>query len=222
MYLDSISPILAREKVMHEHDLEDYLQAKELAVKNLVTRSFFSLLQKSGFTSEKDNELLIPFLDRIYKVSYPEFNFIDIQDGQSEVPIKDQILILHYLQAEPPKFLDGQWISYREISRVFYHYNAFAQNAIYPLQQEFGNKSQELGRIVEKLKGKVVQAGDFGYEFNVFPMVPFRMILWEGDEEFDPSANILFDSSIVDILCPEDIAWMASIVVERLIYLKQE
>jgi hypothetical protein len=47
--------------------------------------------------------------------------------------------------------------------------------------------------------------------------VPVRIILYAGDAEFAPEANILFDRSIGGMLSPEDIAWLAGMLVYRLI-----
>jgi hypothetical protein len=46
-----------------------------------------------------------------------------------------------------------------------------------------------------------------------------QIILWEGDEEFSPEANILFYDTIGDILSPEDFAWLAGMLVYRLMAL---
>ena len=69
--------------------------------------------------------------------------------------------------------------------------------------------------------GTAVEAGDAAFEFTVFPHVPTQLILHAGDEEFPPEANILFDDSIGTILSPEDVAWMAGMVVYRLMALVQ-
>jgi hypothetical protein len=58
-----------------------------------------------------------------------------------------------------------------------------------------------------------------GYEFGLLPNVPVRLILWAGDDEFPAAGNILFDENINRILSPEDIAWLAGMLVYRLIAL---
>ena len=51
--------------------------------------------------------------------------------------------------------------------------------------------------------------------------MPVRLILHAGDEEFPAEANILFDRSIGRMLSPEDVAWMAGMLVYRLIALSR-
>jgi hypothetical protein len=80
----------------------------------------------------------------------------------------------------------------------------------------FGPDVSLLVKAAEKLGGRAIDAGDAGFEFAVFPRVPIQLILWEGDEEFPPEANILFDDVIGELLSPEDIAWLAGMLVYRL------
>jgi hypothetical protein len=65
--------------------------------------------------------------------------------------------------------------------------------------------------------GRPVEPGDAGFEFQLFPKVPVRLIFYAGDAEFAPEANILFDRSIGGMLSPEDIAWLSGMLVYRLI-----
>jgi hypothetical protein len=50
----------------------------------------------------------------------------------------------------------------------------------------------------------------------VLPNVPARLILHAGDEEFPSEAAILFDRSVGRILTPEDVAWLAGMLVYRM------
>ncbi|MGD9290125.1 MAG: DUF3786 domain-containing protein, partial [Desulfobacterales bacterium] len=70
-----------------------------------------------------------------------------------------------------------------------------------------------------QLHGKKIDNGDAAFEFKALPAVPLQLILWSGDEEFPAEANILFDNTIGQILSPEDVAWLAGMVVYRLMAL---
>jgi hypothetical protein len=78
-----------------------------------------------------------------------------------------------------------------------------------------------LSRAAGRLKGEPTGIGDAGFGFRVFPKVPVRVILYAGDEEFPAEANILFERSIERMLSPEDVAWMAGMLVYRLIALSK-
>ena len=87
------------------------------------------------------------------------------------------------------------------------------------VKQVFGENVDGFTRAADRLGGTAVDAGDAAFEFSVFPHVPVQLILHAGDEEFPPEANILFDDSIGAILSPEDVAWLAGMVVYRLMAL---
>ena len=96
--------------------IDDYIAAKKLAVEKLAKLSLDSIIRQSGFATSKADVINIPFLDRNYRASYPEFKFIDASESNKEVPIQEQVLILHYLMANSPRKLPPKWIAYREIS----------------------------------------------------------------------------------------------------------
>jgi hypothetical protein len=201
--------------------IDDYKNARKLAIEKLATDSFIAILQRTGFESIEANRFRIAFLNRIYHISFPELEFEDEVDSQEEVPIQEQILILHYMLPPAPAPLTDNWVSYREIPGASFYYSAFVKRAIDPLKKVFGQNVDGLLRAGEILDGKTINTGDAGYEFRLFPNVPVRLILWAADDEFPAEANIVFNENIGDILSPEDIAWLAGMLVYRLIALSR-
>ena len=199
--------------------IDDYLKARKLSVASLRRVSFEAIVHRSGFESESSHIIKVPFLDQVYHVRYPEFNFENRQDTSKEVPIQEQILILHYMEGSGAGPLTGRWVSYREIPGASFYYAAFLKRAVEPIKKAFGYNPTPLVEAVRPLGGVKVEAGDAGYQFQVFPGVPLQLILHAGDDEFPPEANILFDGNLERIFSPEDIAWMAGMVAYRLIAL---
>lgn len=197
--------------------VDDYKNAKKIALETLLTYSFNDMANQSGFDALEDSVLKVPFLNREFRLSYPDFIFKDISDVDKEVPIQEQVLILHYLMAESANTPTGNWVSYREIPGASFYYSAFTKRAIDPLKKVFGDNISALKEASLSLNGSPVDIGDAGFDFRVFPRAPVRMIVWHGDDEFPSEANILFDETIGKMLSPEDIAWMAGMLVYRLI-----
>jgi hypothetical protein len=202
--------------------IDDYLNAKKLAVEKLAKEPFEAILERSGFDSTHADTLRVPFLDRIYSIDYPHFEFKDSSNAGQEVPLQEQVLILHYLMAVPIPRPTSRWISYREIPGATFYFSAFVKRAIDPLKKAFGQNPAAFCRAAEKLRAHKIDSGDAGYELKVLPAVALQLILWAGDEEFPPDANILFESSIAQVLSPEDAAWLAGMVVYRLIAISRE
>ncbi len=48
-------------------------------------------------------------------VTYPDFDFLDVADNDVEVPIQEQVLIMHYMSSMKSIEPAGKWIAYREI-----------------------------------------------------------------------------------------------------------
>ena len=51
--------------------IDDYINARKLAVEKLSQASFDTIAERYGFKPTDDQSLRIPFLDRNYQVSYP-------------------------------------------------------------------------------------------------------------------------------------------------------
>lgn len=201
--------------------IDDYINARQIAVEELSKESFNNIAKRSGFETLRDNVLKVPFLDRIYQVNFPDFEFKNVSEKETAVPIQEQVLILHYLMAESTKKLTGNWVAYREIQGASFYFSAFVKRAIDPLKKVFGQNISGLSKASNNINGKAIDIGDVGFEFKFFPKVPLQLILWEGDDEFSPEANILFDETIGEILSPEDVAWLSGMLVYRLIALSR-
>jgi hypothetical protein len=199
--------------------IDDYKQAKALAVQVLSKQPLDRMTRRAGFGPESDAAFRVPFLDRVYRVSHPDFDFVDIAGPGREVPLQEQVLILHYLMAETDASPLGNWIAYREIPGAAFYYGAFVKRAVEPLKKVYGNDIAGFQRASQQLEGVKIEEGDAGFEFRPLPRVPLRLILWVGDEEFAPEAGILFDTSVAESLGPEDAAWLASLLVYRLMAL---
>lgn len=201
--------------------IDDYKNARKLAIEKLAAESFGSILQRTGVEAGELSQFRVAFLNRVYRIGFPELEFEDDAEPEKDIPIQEQILILHYMLAAVHPTLTGNWISFREIPGASFYYSAFVRRAIDPLKNIFGQNAEGLLKAGKLLGGWKIDTGDVGYEFRLLPNVPVRLILWAGDDEFPAAANILFDQNIGGILSPEDIAWLAGMLVYRLIALSK-
>ena len=169
-----------------------------------------------------DDHFEIRFLDRRYGIAYPEFQFEDMDAPERDIPLQEQVLILHYMDGglipdDPP----GDMIAYREIPGAAFYFGPFVKRAVNPLKETFGRNLEAFHRACRVLNATPIGCGRRGYRFQVFPQLAMHYILWEGDEEFDSEANILFSEATGDCLSPEDAAWLAGMVVYRLMALSR-
>ncbi|MFP4474752.1 MAG: DUF3786 domain-containing protein [Desulfatibacillaceae bacterium] len=201
--------------------IDDYNEARRLAVENLAQTPAKQLSRESGFDLASHDSLRVPFLNRVYRVALPDFTFEDDQDQDRDVPIQEQVLILHYLKAPDKAPPSSNWVAYREIPGAAFYHPTFAKRALDPLKRFFGDNLNGLKRSAHQLDGTPIDVGDVGFEFRPFPYVPLQVVMYAGDEEFPPDAGILFDKGAGDMLSPEDLAWLAGMLVYRLIALSR-
>jgi hypothetical protein len=201
--------------------IDDYIAACRLAREQLSADNCGRLAARSGFEPTDQGALAIPFLNRRYHLSCPGLEFTDASADKKEIPLQEQVLILHYLLADGEATPSGDWVAYREIPGAAFYFGAFLKRAVDPLKKTFGQDIAGFGRAAARLRGEPVTIGDAGYEFRVFPKIPVRLVLYAGDEEFPAEAAIVFDRSIGRMLSPEDVAWMAGMLVYRLIALSR-
>ena len=141
------------------------------------------------------------------------------------VPVKisegketERILWLHYLISEGTREpSQNDLISYREIPGAKFYEPKFIERAVNPLAKRFGKDPAALLSAGLKLNGVKADAGDYSVTLFPFPLIPVTYIIWEGDEEFPASANILFDRTAAGRLDAEDAAVLASVGTYKLI-----
>jgi hypothetical protein len=195
--------------------VDDYIAACRLAREKLAADPCERIAARSGFAFDA-GALRIPFLDRVYAVSCPGFEFADAVSAGAQIPLQEQVLVLHYLAADAPAAVTGDWVAYREIPGATFYFPAFVKRAVDPLKKRFGADLEAFRRAAARLACTAVGQGDAAAELRALPNIPVRLILHAGDEEFPPEAAILFDRSAGRILSPEDLAWLAGMVVYRM------
>lgn len=200
--------------------IDDFIGARDQAVDALVRQTPAAVAQRAGFELNPDNSLRIPFLTRTYHVSFPEFQFADAIAGpdQPDVPLQEQVLLLHYLLAEGPA-AGADWISYRDIPGAAFYYSVFVKRATDPLKKVFAADLPAFERAAARLGGQPSDLGDRACTFQVLPRLALQTIIWQGDEDFAPEANILFSDNARTLLLPEDAAWLAGMLVYRMMAL---
>jgi hypothetical protein len=202
--------------------VDDYIHAKTIAIEKLQKTEFADIIRRSGYDAIEGNIFRVPFLDRVYRIEYPDFAFSDESGDGKEIPLQEQVLILHYLIGADSDPVDDNWITYREIPGASFYFSVFVKRAVDPLKSVFGQDPDGFSRAAHGLGGKTIEHGDAAFEFAILPKVSVQIILWEGDDEFPPEANILFDETVSDILTPEDIAWLSGLLVYRLISISKQ
>jgi hypothetical protein len=172
--------------------------------------------RKSGARYVEPNEILINYIGRQYHISVPEVE-ISLESSEEEVPLKDRILILHYLTGANGTPATGKLIAHKQLPGGVSYFPAFCQRAIAPLAKNFGESPDLLMEAATRLGGHEGDYGDVSVTVSAFSRVPITLVLWRGDEEVPPNGNILFDANISDYLSTEDVIVLCETIVWKLV-----
>ena len=110
----------------------------------------------------------------------------------------------------------GKYLTYREFPWGEVYNTQFTGRCIVRYAMSYGFKSHLLPPIMEKLPAKAIPVSDVGYEITLMPGLTIQFLLWLGDEEFPPNAQILFSDNFRYAYSTEDMANIGDIVLNRM------
>jgi hypothetical protein len=164
-----------------------------------------------------EGRIFLPYLGRDLSLLISQ-GTIALRNGGSALSLREEILVLHYLEKASGIPPTGQWISFAETPGGTFYHPVFLLRGKAPLVRHFGKETQRLLTLAaDEMGGTPLNLGDVGVRIQAFPRADVGLVLWKGDEEFPPEGNILFDSSITGYLPVEDIVILAETIVWKLI-----
>lgn len=195
-------------------DAGNLRRSLEIAWQELVRQDIGDISRRSeGRLSGRD--IVIEFMGSEYTASM-EKESLTTRDGDRSNPFFEAI-ILHYLVNAKDISQSGKKITFRELEGGSFYYGAFYNRTIAPLIDRFGKDPKELIPAGLGTGGSVIDMGDAAVEIPIFPKISFYIVLWEGDDEVAPNANVLFDSTSGYHLPTEDMAALGNMVASQLI-----
>lgn len=187
--------------------------------KTLQKREFKSVAEiRNVIYDEEKKEISIKVFNREYILNCND-ETIRRSDDNHIPSAETGVMILNYLSfTENNIDKTNKWVSLKEIPNGgMMFYPAFYKSSIVSLINTFGYDSSKLRKCGENLGGKEIKMGDIAFEFEVFPKVFCRVVIWEGDDEIEPSATILFDSSVQYIMHVESIIGLGGYIINKII-----
>ncbi|MBI5722605.1 MAG: DUF3786 domain-containing protein [Planctomycetes bacterium] len=127
-----------------------------------------------------------------------------------------RILVLHYLCCTArPAGLEPS-VAFADISSTRVYAGVYGKRVTDRLCAAAGRDIKTLRAGAEALGSRFVKGGDLAFDLPAFPRLTVRVIWHAADEEFPPSATLLFPSNIEAFFCAEDIVVLAERLVSRL------
>jgi len=186
--------------------------ALDQAWKKLMAKDLSSVVE-SSWSKGHDGTIVLPFFEGELEIDMEE-NMIS--EKEVKVETFTAILALHYLLGCGRGSPSGNLVPFTQAVGGELYFTAFKKRAIDKLAELFGSDPGRLIKAGSAIGGEVAHIGSASVLLHVFPKAPVTAVVWEGDEEIPPSANILFDEVTLSILPTEDLAVIGSLVASRL------
>lgn len=170
---------------------------------------------------EERNVFTMRMMGKEYELAFPKFavkkvDETDREYGALEQEYAAQILAIRYLLRGVAVDPTGNFKTYRDFPWGETYFRQFYGRCILRLAFGYGNKQDLFAKTMEKIGAKKIENGDVAYEFEFMDHLSVRFILWAGDEEFPPSAQILFADNMAFAFEAEDLAVIGDISIGTL------
>ncbi len=202
-----------KERVPFEHYLSEYRNADP---EEISRRTGVSWL-------EEEKSFLLRFLGVEYKISFPEFSAAPAKEPPKQgdqFPLLKinaaRILVIRFLLEGCAAAGTGKFLTYREVPWGEVYYRQFNGRCMQRLAHSYGNRIDAFCRAMEALGARKIDAGDAGYEIELFDAYLIRFQLWAGDDEFPPSAQILFSDNFAAAFHAEDLVVACDVVIDAM------
>ena len=148
-------------------------------------------------------EFYVNLLGREYAISHPDYA-IRALDGGAVPPLPTQTFLLRYLLESKQVAWAGAWKTFREMPWGEMYSKPYTGRVLTRAAFTFGTRVAAFRAACEKMGARKLTHGDAGYEFGLIGGYRMQILVWEGDDEFPPSAQILYSDNFADGFAAED------------------
>jgi len=143
------------------------------------------------------NKLILTILHENREVDWPDFCGAGWSDYH-------RILFLHYLLEGQAAAPCQSFKAYRDLPWGDVYDRNFNSRCVQRLAKTFGTRPDAFRSACEALGGVPIQSSGIAYDLEFLPNLHIRLFIWEGDDEFPPSAQILFSENFPQAFAAED------------------
>ena len=157
-----------------------------------------------------DNTFRVTLLGREYVISHPTAAITP------EAPLPVQTFLLRYLLESKRASWAGQWKTFREMPWGEMYVRPYTGRVLTRAAFTFGTRVEKFRAACEKLGGLALPNGDAGFEFTLVGDYRLRILVWAGDEEFPPNAQVLYTDNFAEGFAAEDRVVAGDILISHI------
>ena len=148
-------------------------------------------------------EFYVNLMGREYAISHPDYA-IRALDGGKLPPLPTQTFLLRYLLESRDVVWNGAWKTFREMPWGEMYIKPYTGRVLTRAAFTFGTRLAAFRSAAEKMGATPVKHGDAGYQFDLTGGYRMQILVWEGDEEFPPNAQVLYSDNFAEGFAAED------------------
>ena len=160
-------------------------------------------------------EFFLTLLGKHYAIGHPQYHIREKQwadvgigpytGNESNQPnLPTQTFLLRYLLEAKSVPFRGSWLTFREMPWGELYIKPYTGRVLTRAAFTFGTRIEKFKAAAEKMGGLPVGHGDAGYQFDLIGGYAMRILVWEGDDEFPPNAQVLYSDNFADGFAAED------------------
>ncbi|MBO5129964.1 MAG: DUF3786 domain-containing protein [Oscillospiraceae bacterium] len=149
------------------------------------------------------NEFYVNLMGRDYAISHPDYA-IRASDGGALPPRPVQTFLLRYLLESKDEAWCGTWKTFREMPWGEMYIKPYTGRVLTRAAFTFGTRVAAFKAACEKMGAEALKHGDAGYQFNLIGGYKMQILVWEGDDEFPPNAQVLYSDNFAGGFAAED------------------
>ena len=148
-------------------------------------------------------EFYVNLLGREFAISHPDYAIRALDEGKLP-PLPTQTFLLRYLLESKTVAWSGEWKTFREMPWGEMYVKPYTGRVLTRAAFTFGTRVAAFRAAAEKMDAEPVKHGDAGFQFDLIGGYKMQILIWEGDDEFPPSAQILYSDNFADGFAAED------------------
>ena len=148
-------------------------------------------------------EFYVNLLGRDYAIAHPDYALRAL-DGGALPPLPVQTFLLRYLLESKDVNWGGTWKTFREMPWGEMYIKPYTGRVLTRAAFTFGTRVAAFRSACEKMGAQKLSHGDAGYQFSLIGGYQIQILVWEGDDEFPPNAQIIYSDNFADGFAAED------------------
>ena len=147
----------------------------------------------------------VKLLGDTYKISFPDA--VITSDSETAFGLKSipcQTFLLRFLLEGKQAAPSNRFLTFREMPWGEMYITPYTGRCLTRAAFTFGTRVRAFAAACEKMGAMRIPHGDAGYQFDFLGEYWMQLMVYEGDDEFAPTSQILYTENFADGFAAED------------------